>query len=152
MLTPKQQKIIEDSEWVINSVLNKLGRYGDEDLKQNGWLYMCQCIMRFDENRGVKWTTFAYKNIFLYLKRICAEEKKNLCEELIEEIECEEEPEVPLQLKCLYEICTDDERRYLDLKVAGYKNEEIKVLAKWGKRKLYKYIRQIKEKAKRIEV
>ena len=156
MLTQDQQDKIINSEWVINSVLNKLGCLGNEDLKQSAWMYMCQCIQRFDSTKDVKWTTFAYKNILLYIKRMRSEQRKKdnmIIDEdaydLVETYDIEENVshETMQKLRNLYEVCNDDERRYMDLKVAGYKNHEVRVIAGWGKRKLYKNIKRIKEKA-----
>lgn len=86
MLTPAQQKIIEDSLWVVNAVLKRLGLQEDEDLRQDACLYLCKCLERFNPDKNVKWTTYAYKNIYLYTIRIKKyNNSKSLC--LMEELE-----------------------------------------------------------------
>ena len=53
----------------INTALKKQGLQENEDLRQSAILYMCKCLERFDPTKNIKWTTFAYKNIYLYIKR-----------------------------------------------------------------------------------
>ena len=69
MLSDEQRDTIEDSVWVVNTVLKKQGLENDEDMRQSALLYMCKCIQRFDPSKNIKWTTFAYKNIYLFVKR-----------------------------------------------------------------------------------
>lgn len=69
MLNEEQRKTIENSLWVVNTILKEQNLQGNEDLKQDAILYMCKCIENFDESKGIKWTTYAYKNVSLYVKR-----------------------------------------------------------------------------------
>lgn len=70
MLTEEQQKIIENSLWVVNDALKKLNLQHDNDLRQDMILYMCKCLERFDATKGAKWETYAYKNIYFRIKRL----------------------------------------------------------------------------------
>ena len=75
-LTAIQQKEIEDSEWVVNTALKRQGLSCNEDLRQSAILYMCECLLRYDPTKGIKWTTFAYKNVYLFIKRTYKKENK----------------------------------------------------------------------------
>ena len=68
MLSAEQQKIIEESLWVVNDVLKDLGLQGNEDLRQEANLYLCRCLERFNPSYNTKWTTYAYKNILMFVK------------------------------------------------------------------------------------
>ena len=70
MLSKDQQKIIEESLWIVDAVLKRQGFTDDEDLRQDTVLYMCKCLERYDETRGVKWSTYAYKSLYLYSMRV----------------------------------------------------------------------------------
>ena len=67
-LTGEQQRIIEDSLWIVGAVGKRL-RVKDEDARSEAVLYMIQCLDRFDPSKGVKWETYAYKNVYLYMSR-----------------------------------------------------------------------------------
>lgn len=86
MLSKSQQEIIENSLWVVNTALKKQGLENNDDLRQDAILYLCQCLTRFDPLKGVKWSTYAYRNIFLYVKRKNAEEMafRNQCVDIDE--------------------------------------------------------------------
>lgn len=40
------------------------------DLKQEAALWLCKCAQRFDPARGVKWSTYAYRSVYLRIKRL----------------------------------------------------------------------------------
>ena len=67
-LTGEQQRIIEDSLWIVGAVGKRL-RVKDEDVKSEAVLYLIRCLDRFDPSKGVKWETYAYKNVYLYMSR-----------------------------------------------------------------------------------
>src|SRR5574344_1642765 len=69
MLTAEQQNIIENSIWVVNTALKRQGLTYNKDLRQSAIVYMCECLTRFDPSRNIKWTTYAYKNVYLFIKR-----------------------------------------------------------------------------------
>lgn len=69
MLTQEQQQTIENSLWIVNTALKEQNLQGDEDLKQDAILYMCKCLLKYDETKGIKWNTYAYKSVYLYIKR-----------------------------------------------------------------------------------
>jgi len=68
MLTEEQQKIIENSLWVVNDALKKLNLQHNNDLRQDMILYMCKCLERYDTAKGVKWETYAYRSVYLRIK------------------------------------------------------------------------------------
>ena len=69
-LTDEQRKRVEQSAWIVNSVLKEQQLSYDEDLRQEGLLWLCKCAQRFDPTRGVKWSTYAYGSVFLRVKRL----------------------------------------------------------------------------------
>lgn len=140
MLTAEQQNIIENSIWVVNTALKNQGLSlspKTEDLRQSAILYMCKVIQRYDPSRNIKWETFAYKNVFLFIKRQHLKEIKmenwEVDDEITYALQATELPLEQLELfdesKCMVEQimndCTPKERQYLTLKIQGYKGEEI---------------------------
>ena len=136
MLTPQQQKVIEDSLWVVNTALKRLGLQNDEDLRQDACLYLCKCLERFNPDKNVKWTTYAYKNIYLYTIRIRKDKiKKSLC--LWEDLEScnksdngliEQQMETTCQMKDLLSHLPTKEKQVALLLSQGFTMNEIVAL------------------------
>lgn len=131
MLSAEQQKTIENSLWVVNTALKRLGLQGNADLKQDGLAYMCKCIERFDPTRNIKWTTYAYKNVFLYLKRLNARQcELKTMQVRVKNIELIQQD---FGADCLYddfldsvkEVCTEQELLIIRLRIYGYNGKEI---------------------------
>lgn len=162
MLSLEQQKNIEDSLWVVNTALKRQGLQADEDLRQSAILYMCKCLERFDPTKKIKWTTYAYKNIFLYIKRMHVRESKkssiivdddlyNL-ERVIQPIEDQNDiVESSYRLDRVRGVCSAEERRVIDLKLQGYKAVEISALMKCSASKINACMQSIKDKARGME-
>lgn len=147
-MTPQQQQTIIDSMWIVNTALKRQGIIS-EDLRQDALLYMCKIISRFDASLGVKWETYAYKNIYLYLKRRkLAEIKVNsrYCNEII--IGRVYEPN--LEYIGLKMLCDDKESELLDLKLKGYTNFEAHKIMKVSEKKIMELNRELKEKAREV--
>lgn len=151
-LTAIQQKEIEDSVWVVNTALKKQGLSYNEDLRQSAILYMCECLLRYDPTKGIKWTTFAYKNVFLYIKRIYKKDCKkiqNECNDYSMITMITEEPKQDtLFTKDIMDLCTIDERNVLMLKLRGYKHKEIGTILHCSISKINNYMQSIKSKIK----
>lgn len=158
MLSTEQQNIIENSIWVVNTALKKQGLQADEDLRQSAILYMCKCIQRYDPEKHIKWTTFAYKNVYLFIKRTHI--KRMVKDNLIADVDVYT-PILSINnlsnldnvlflenIKCL---CTAEERQMLELKRQGYKIMEIGKIMGCSARRISGYMQSIKEKAKEIE-
>lgn len=164
MLSEKQQKTIENSIWVVNTALKRQGLQSNEDLRQSAILYMCKCLERFDPNKNIKWSTFAYKNVFLFIKRTHNKETKKNCVILGEDIfdlreplkQPLEEPQVLNQSKCVLEsvksICSAEERQILDFKLQGYTAFEISVLVNCSTSRINSCIQSIKNKARSMSI
>lgn len=162
MLSKEQQDIIENSIWVVNTALKKQGLQADSDLRQSAILYMCRCLQRFDPNRGIKWTTYAYKNVFLYIKRQHRKEierNSHLINEDIFDLDpsvYERQQEIEFDFsKCRVEkimkICTNEEKTILNLKMKGYKCEEISKIMCFSTSKTNVCMQNIKKKAREID-
>lgn len=165
MLSNEQQKTIENSIWVVNTALKMQGLQADEDLRQSAILYMCKCLERFDPTKNIKWTTYAYKSIFLYIKRTHGKEMKKRSlfadEDVFDIIRTEpliqpkdeqnEMVESSYRLNSIKAVCSAEERRVIDLKLQGYKVVEISALMKCSTSKINGCMQSIKEKVKEIE-
>ena len=161
MLSREQQDIIENSIWVVNTALKKQGLQADEDLRQSAILYMCKCLERFDPNKNIKWTTYAYKNVYLFIKRnhlkefranshIIPDDIFNLVEPIHEE-DCFAIDGSSPTILAIKEQCTEEECQVLDLKLQGYKGAEISQIMRCSTSKVTCCMQSIKEKAKEIE-
>lgn len=133
MLSVEQQNIIENSMWVVNAVLKKQGlSFSDnvEDLRQSATLCMCKAIQRFDPSLNVKWETFAYKTVYLHIKRENAKELKHLLWETKNETAYYSQPCPSFEnhnqeIEQILKLCTPQEKKYLKLKMEGFKRKEI---------------------------
>lgn len=155
MLSAEQQKIIasEDSIKLVNSVLRKLGRRGDEDLRQSALCYLCECIKRFDPNKKTKWTTYAYKNIFMFLKR--NSQKPNMTIDFTSFADNTSDyivarpiySQVTLgTLRGLLKDCTVEEQQIVFLKYKGYKTYEIGEIRHQSPRYIARKLKEIRVK------
>ena len=147
-MTPQQQQTIIDSEWIVNTALKRQGIIS-EDLKQDALLYMCKIISRYNASFGVKWETYAYKNVYLYLKRRKSAEikvKSRYCDEIVIGRVCEP----CLEYIGLKMVCDDKENKLIDLKLKGYTNFEAHKIMKLSEKKIMELNRQIKEKAREV--
>lgn len=151
MLNNEQKNIIMESLWIVNDVLKAKNLQRNNDLRQEAILYLCKCIQRFDPSRGVKWTTYAYRNVFLYVCRTYASWcKKNSREIPLEAATLSVSHENNVNDKILVQTikyrCTQLERRVMELKECGYNSNEIQKrcgLTNYSYRKAMKNIQNI---------
>lgn len=161
MLTKQQQDIIENSIWVVNTALKKQGLQADEDLRQSAILYMCKCLERFDPTKNIKWTTFAYKNIYLFIKRTHAKQLKKdsyivdgdvlYLMNQISDNNFNKRSDFKHQIDLIKANCTIDECNLIDLKLKGYKITEIAQIMKCSTSKTINCMHTIKEKTMEME-
>ena len=164
MLSKEQQNIIENSIWVVNTALKRQGLQADEDLRQSAILYMCKCLERFDPSKDIKWTTYAYKSVFLFIRRTHGKEMKkrsmfidddifNLVEPvsstLYEPIMFNDSKNIIDSIKA---VCSPEESQIIELKRQGYKVVEISSIMKCSTSKINGCMQSIKEKAKEMEL
>ena len=152
-LTAEQQQIVEDSIWVVNTALKKQGLSADEDLRQSAILYMCKCLLRFDPEKNIKWTTYAYKNVYLYILRVHRKEvqKKSrvMGEDLFAVLHKDMDfNESVIILDKVFSLCTPEERQVLELKRQGYRSAEIGQILGFTHAKVNLCLHEIREKAK----
>lgn len=155
-LSIEQQGMVESALWVVNFALKQYNQPHNEDLKQSTILYLCKCVQGFDPSQGVKWTTFAYKNAFFYIKRSIKKEKEKvqaLYSENIEDFEsyigtedvfCEDK----FTLENLYKRLTETERKVLELRKQGFRVDEICSMTNYTLTKVKRTFKSIKEKAR----
>lgn len=75
MTLEERNKKVEENLPLVTFSLNKLGVAFDEDYFQQGVLELIRCVDRFDEKKGIKFSTYAVKNIKLFLKEYIARDK-----------------------------------------------------------------------------
>lgn len=164
MLSLQQQETIENSLWVVNTALKRQGLQADDDLRQSAILYMCKCLESFDPTKNIKWTTYAYKNVFLFIRRTHGKEMRKLSMVVEDDIYDIKEPlKIPLEeplvsneskyrVERIKAILDPKERQILELKLQGYKFAEIGELMGWSISKVNNCMRAIKEKARDIRL
>ena len=150
-LTATQQKEIEDSEWVVNTALKRQGLSCNEDLRQSAILYMCECLLRYDPTKGIKWTTFAYKNVYLFIKRTHKKENKRTqyecdCDDDLMLIGGQQNQQNTFIIENIMDLCTPNEKKILMLKLQGYKYGEISVKLHCSISKINNYMQSIRAK------
>lgn len=164
MLNVEQQTIIENSIWVVNTALKRQGLSADEDLRQSALLYMCSCLERFDASRGIKWTTFAYKNVYLYIKRVHKQNVDKRGAEISDEtVYALQAVELPLEaekaldpniltINELKRLCSPTERQIINYKLQGYKSAEISRKMGCSVSSVSRYMNSIRTKARELKV
>lgn len=150
-LTAIQQKEIEDSVWVVNTALKRQGLSCNEDLRQSAILYMCECLLRYDPTKGIKWTTFAYKNVYLFIKRTHKKENKRTqyecdCDDDLMLIGGQQNQQNTFIVENIMDLCTPNEKKILMLKLQGYKYGEISVKLHCSISKINNYMQSIRAK------
>lgn len=164
MLSLEQQEIIENSLWVVNTALKRQGLQADEDLRQSAILYMCKCLERFDPSKDIKWTTYAYKSVFLFIRRTHGKEMKKRSIFIDDDIFNIVEPvsfpldepimfnEIKHIIDSIKAVCSPEESQIIELKRQGYKVVEISSIMKCSTSKINGCMQSIKEKARCIEI
>lgn len=158
MLNDEQRQMVENSIWVVNTALKKQGLEYDKDLKQDALLCMCQCAERFDASKGIKWTTYAYKNVYLYIKRTHAKQtqksaplvKQDLFDlgDRIESIQGDDIYDKPIyKLQGFMAVCDKDEKALLKAKLYGATHREVAKSLGCSAEKINITIKNIKDKA-----
>lgn len=161
MLSLEQQSIIKDSLWVVNRNLELLGLQRDEDLRQECNLFLCRCLEHFKPSKSTKFTTYAFKSVYLFIlkyKKRNAKYTRNVStfsdkgETFTAENQLAVNPQHNIDnaclLKNLYAVCTPEEIEILELKRQGYKLVEIKAMTNRSVRQLSYIIGTIKQKAR----
>ena len=152
-LSTEQQQTIIDSLWIVNDVLKRQNLAYNEDLKQTAIIYLCKCLLRFNDKYGVKWHTYAYKNVDLYVRREIERENKIRNREIIsskEYIICEKtngKRALYLEIK---ESCLPRTQKVLELKLQGYSDKEVRNILRCGMNSLREMKEEIKKVAKEI--
>ena len=152
-LTQQQQDEIERSLWIVNTALKKQNLERDKDLRQDAIIHLCKCITRFDPKQGVKWTTYAYKSTYLFIKRTHAKRaiKEDLCDiedmwEFIGDNGSSQDAKIFIEI--LKEQCSPLERKVLEYKLDGYYFNEIKRFLALKRTAIKNCKKSITEKAK----
>lgn len=158
-LTPEQQKDIENSLWVVNLALKKHNLGHNNDMRQETLLFLCKCRLKFNENNGAKWTTYAYKSAYFFIKRKKKKEQERKSKTIDKDI-------FDLNLgvggtedyicdKILYQSIIDNlspkDAKTWRYKQEGYKSREIIKILNLSSRTIQKSINLVKSRCKRIE-
>ena len=153
-MTAEQQQTILDTLWIGDNALRRQKRAYDEDLRQVAIIYLCKCLLRYNADLGVKWNTYAYKSVDLYIRREIEKEKKMRNREIISAREyvigerINKERALYLEIK---ENCTPRTQKVLELKLQGYNDREVRDIVHCANKKLCEMKREIKEIAREIK-
>jgi RNA polymerase sigma factor (sigma-70 family) len=154
MLNDIQRDLIKNNLWVVNTAIKRLNLQGNEDYCQMGKLYLCQCTERFNEAKGVKFTTYAYKNVYLYLKRIRAKEisENNLYTDIDVDIAGANVVEVVQTCTTISKLpLNKTQKQILRMKANGYTLKETAKDLKCSISKVEQNLRKTKSKLKNLE-
>ena len=75
MSPSERNKMIEDNLALVTFSLKKLGVDYNEDYFQQGVLELIRCVDNYDEKKKYKFSTYAVKNITLFLKEYIVRDK-----------------------------------------------------------------------------
>ena len=158
-LTLEQQEEVENSIWVVNTALKKQGQSMNEDLRQDAILYMCLCRLRFNPSLNVKWTTYAYRNVYLYIKRTLLKEKsknghiiKSDYNDISNLIPAEDKFDtIEGDDTYLRNLCSIEEKQVLELKKQGYNGREIATILNCSTSKVNCYLNKVKQRIKEYQ-
>ena len=118
---------------------------------------MCKCLERFDPTKNIKWTTYAYENVYLFIKRKNRKEVIRQSFEVSQDFVCDIKPkplecnDSALMVNNIFKICTPKEKQILQLKLEGYNYAEISLKMGCCISKVNFYMKGIKEKAKELQ-
>lgn len=127
-LTKKQQQMVEESVWVVHTCLAKLGETTNEDLRQIGYMYLCNLVTRYDHKKGAKWTTYAYSCMLWHLSKHLNRQRKveNRQNELFDCCQNEEiDIETMIESKDCYSILTEQEKEFAEYRAVKLTYKEI---------------------------
>lgn len=150
-MTAVDKARVEGSEWIVRAVVNRLNP-NDDDLFQSIYLYLCKCVERFDEERGTKWSTYAFKSAYYYGLMFLKREARMQCQELTEDILADESVEEDIEIKellgGLMNKLTHLQQKIVKLKYEGYKNNEIRKALGLGKNSYFRELKEIHQVAR----
>lgn len=75
MTIEERNKRVEENLKLVTYSLTKLGVKFNEDYFQQGILELIRCVENYDESKGIKFSTYAIKNLKYYLKEYIARDK-----------------------------------------------------------------------------
>lgn len=127
MLSEEQREFIEHNTWIVDAVLRKLGQSHNEDLRQEGLLCLCKLVDK--DIQHATWQTYAYKTIFLNLRRKVMQEQERkdhtiLTQEVKYYKEHNTKSRTDERLKEIYHLCTPQEQQLVRLYLEGYTTYE----------------------------
>lgn len=153
-----REQVIQNSMWIVNTVLKEQKLQLDDDLRQDACLYLIKCYDRFDSSKGVKWSTYAYKSIYLYVLRVNAKNKavENKCEHNEVPIlnradkDMEEQVATTFLLKEIRNFITPEEKKIFDLLYKGYSAKQISKMINKSYTYVLCLVKNIKWKASKL--
>lgn len=157
-LTETQQQLLLEAKWVINTVLVQLGERGNSDYKQIAFLYLCSCVKRFNPNKGVKWTSYAYSSVYWKLKKQQASDKRKAENQVsltniysLSSPQQSSQSEAVFELNRIKEVLNERERFFIDQLLKGYTLTEIGKMINLSHTSASKVWHSIKEKASQFK-
>lgn len=149
MLDKHKQQLVEKNIRLVYFIANKLG-YTDEDSLQYGLYGLCKAADTFDENRGIKFSTYAYPYISNWMRGTYSDTKfrKNMgmtiSFEDLSYIKVEDSSSRDEYLE-LYNKASCKMKKVLDLLYKGYSQVEIANNFNVSKSTICRWISKFKE-------
>ena len=127
MLNEEQKQLVEENTWIVDAVLRKLKQSHNKDLRQEGLL--CLCMIADKDIQHARWQTYAYKTIFLNLrKQVMQEQERKSKTILTSEVKYYKEKHSAhtkdARIKEIYDQCTPQEQELIELYLEGYTTYE----------------------------
>lgn len=130
-MTSEQEKLVKDNIGLVYHVAKLLGVAQDEDLIQDGMVELCRAAISFCENKGAKYSTFAYrcvrnKMLSVIKKRSIesqtgADDVAEICNEAIQPEDCIDLWEIQAAIEKLNKRT----KKIVKLLMEGYTQTEI---------------------------
>ena len=116
---------------------------------------MCTCLERYDESKHAKWTTYAYKSVYFYIKRLHNKEIKTSNRQAPLDLapalkDAEMIDESIIIINKIKGRCEPVERQIIDLKLQGYDSKAIGAIIGCSNNTVIKHFRTVKEKAQEV--
>ena len=162
VMNDAQRKLAEDNLKLVYALVSR--EYptfrGDEDIIQSGILGLCRAAMRWDESKGVKFSTYACGCIRNGIRqelrmRQTPVEVVSLDQPVGDDLTLEDtvtgENDLGFVDYSFLKGLTEDERLIFDLKTNGYRVEDIQRVTGYSSQKIRKIIRIIRAKYRRTQ-
>ena len=159
-LTTEQQELVENGLWVVNAVLKRLNQRGNEDLRQESMLFLCELATKWDVAKGRKWTSYAYQRVYFFALHGAQKGKAIRRREVLTSTLPDGEAPAPDDNACfateivdeLYKRLNEVQREVLYLRVQGCTHKDISAKLGISYKRVTQVVSEIKHVAELLRV